>query len=88
MKQTELKIKELKEELKELKKNDSDHNSKDAHDSKDASELRKLEEEAEGFHEAGEYDVEWNAGTMASGIYLYRLMTDTFTETRKMVLMK
>jgi PKD repeat protein len=43
---------------------------------------------ADGYYAAGEYSTEWNAGSMASGIYLYRLTTDTFTTTRKMVLMK
>jgi hypothetical protein len=29
-----------------------------------------------------------NGRTVASGIYLYRMTTDTFVETRKMVLLK
>jgi uncharacterized delta-60 repeat protein len=37
---------------------------------------------------AGEYNVEWNASMLASGIYFYRLETDKYTETRKMVLIK
>jgi hypothetical protein len=36
-----------------------------------------------GFH-----SVKWNAAGLASGIYIYRLTTDGFTESRKMVLMK
>jgi hypothetical protein len=37
---------------------------------------------------AGEYEVEFNAGSVASGVYFYRLTADTFSETRKMVLLK
>jgi hypothetical protein len=36
-----------------------------------------------GLHEA-----EWNAAGLPSGIYLYRIITKEFTETRKMILMK
>ncbi|MGA2625140.1 MAG: T9SS type A sorting domain-containing protein [Bacteroidota bacterium] len=36
----------------------------------------------------GEYTVRWNAEGIASGIYFYRLTTPTFTETKRMVLMK
>jgi PKD repeat protein len=43
---------------------------------------------ADGFYSAGEYTVDWNGSNAASGIYLYRLTTDEFTTTRKMVLMK
>jgi len=37
---------------------------------------------------AGEYSYEWDGSKVASGIYLYRLTTDKFSATRKMVLMK
>ena len=37
---------------------------------------------------AGEYEVEFNAAGLASGIYLYKLKTLNFTETRKMLLLK
>jgi hypothetical protein len=36
----------------------------------------------------GTYEVEWNAGNLPSGIYYYRLTTDIYTETRKMVLIR
>jgi hypothetical protein len=36
----------------------------------------------------GSYEVEWNAGNYPSGVYYYRLITDTYTETRKMVLIR
>jgi len=37
---------------------------------------------------AGSYSYEWDASTVASGIYLYRLQASDYVETRKMVLMK
>lgn len=37
---------------------------------------------------AGNYEVEFNAANLPSGIYFYRLQTTNFIETRKMVLMK
>ncbi|MBI9071127.1 MAG: CotH kinase family protein [Melioribacteraceae bacterium] len=38
--------------------------------------------------EAGFYKVEFNGSELASGIYLYRLQTGDFAETRKMILLK
>jgi hypothetical protein len=37
---------------------------------------------------SGEYTINFNAHNMASGVYFYQLKTDTFTEVKKMVLMK
>lgn len=37
---------------------------------------------------AGGYEVSFNAASLPSGVYFYRLKTDRFTETRKMVLIK
>lgn len=37
---------------------------------------------------AGNHLHEWNAEKMTSGIYFYRLQTGTFTETKKLILMK
>ncbi len=41
------------------------------------------EEKSPGVHQA-----EWDAGTMASGVYFYRIQTPSFTETRKMMLLR
>jgi hypothetical protein len=37
---------------------------------------------------AGEYKVKWNAANYSSGIYFYKLQTSSYTQTRKLVLMK
>ncbi len=37
---------------------------------------------------AGYHTVPWDAGELASGVYLYRLKADTFVETKKMLLIK
>ena len=49
------------------------------------NEIRSLvnEEKSEG-----NYEVEFNAANLPSGVYFYRLQTANFIETRKMVLMK
>jgi len=36
----------------------------------------------------GSYESEWNAGNFASGIYFYKLTSEDFAETKKMVLLK
>jgi hypothetical protein len=38
--------------------------------------------------EAGRYSVELNATNLPSGVYFYRLKTDSFVETKKMILLK
>jgi hypothetical protein len=40
------------------------------------------------FLPAGSYQYEWDASDYASGVYLYRLETQGFVQTRKMILMK
>ena len=42
---------------------------------------------AQGLLKAGNYQVQWNA-YVASGIYFYRLQTEEFVETKKMILLK
>ncbi|MCH7965014.1 MAG: T9SS type A sorting domain-containing protein, partial [Bacteroidetes bacterium] len=42
----------------------------------------------EGYKEAGIYTVKFNAEGHPSGMYLYRLSTNGFTETKKMLFMK
>jgi streptogramin lyase len=37
---------------------------------------------------AGKYKVDWDATSLTSGVYFYRLQTRDFVETKKMVLMK
>jgi len=37
---------------------------------------------------AGNYSLQWNAANMASGIYLYYLKAGSFTETKKLILLK
>ncbi|MCX6138779.1 MAG: T9SS type A sorting domain-containing protein [Ignavibacteriales bacterium] len=41
-----------------------------------------------GRKESGGYSVQWNAAAMPSGIYFYRLQAGSFTETKRMILMK
>ncbi|RPI13399.1 MAG: T9SS C-terminal target domain-containing protein [Ignavibacteriae bacterium] len=36
----------------------------------------------------GTYEIEWNASDYPSGVYFYRLITDGFTQTNKMILIK
>ena len=42
----------------------------------------------EGFKDAGSYKVRWSAASFPSGVYFYRLESDNFTDTKKLVLMK
>lgn len=37
---------------------------------------------------AGMHTVNWDAGVYASGVYFYRVVTDKFTDTKKMMLLK
>ncbi|MCC6866802.1 MAG: T9SS type A sorting domain-containing protein [Ignavibacteria bacterium] len=37
---------------------------------------------------AGTYNADWNASGFSSGVYFYKLITDDFVETKKMILIK
>jgi hypothetical protein len=41
-----------------------------------------------GFQEAGSHEIKFDASGLPSGIYFYRISTDKFTETKKLVLIK
>jgi PKD repeat protein len=43
---------------------------------------------ANGYFGAGYHSIEWDASNKASGIYFYRITTDAFTASRKMILLK
>ena len=43
---------------------------------------------ANEYREAGRYEVEFDASSLSSGIYFYRLQAGDFVQTRKMILMK
>lgn len=36
----------------------------------------------------GTYEVEWDGSKYSSGVYFYKLVTDGFSDTKKMVLIK
>jgi len=40
------------------------------------------------FKEAGNYEAVWNAGGLPSGVYIYKVQVNDFTETKKMILLK
>lgn len=40
------------------------------------------------YRPAGSYEVEWDASSYPSGVYFYRVMTEEFVKTKKMILMK
>ncbi|MGD0590147.1 MAG: T9SS type A sorting domain-containing protein [Bacteroidota bacterium] len=42
----------------------------------------------EGIRQSGQYEVTFNATGLASGIYLYRLSANNFSETKKLILLK
>jgi hypothetical protein len=43
---------------------------------------------ADEYREAGKHSVQFNANSLASGIYFYRLQAGSFIETKKMILIK
>lgn len=42
----------------------------------------------EGFHHAGSFSVVFDGSKLTSGVYLYQLKTNSFIQTRKLILMK
>lgn len=40
------------------------------------------------YMEAGSHSVSWNASSVSSGVYFYRITAEAFNQTRKMVLLK
>jgi 1,4-alpha-glucan branching enzyme len=40
------------------------------------------------YKKAGSYNVDWNGNNWPSGVYLYRLQTKSYTETKKMILLR
>jgi photosystem II stability/assembly factor-like uncharacterized protein len=49
---------------------------------------REIETLVNEYLNPGIYEIEWNAAKYSSGIYFYRLNSDDFIETRKMILIK
>ncbi len=49
---------------------------------------KQIETLISGDHEAGVYEVDFDATGLSSGIYFYQIKSASFTETRKLVLMK
>lgn len=43
---------------------------------------------ADGIQKAGYYNVDFNGSSLSSGVYFYRLFTDKFVSTKKMMLVK
>lgn len=43
---------------------------------------------ADGFKQEGQYSVDFNAGSLASGLYFYELKVNDFSATKKMMLVK
>ena len=40
------------------------------------------------YKPAGSYEVEFNASSLTSGVYFYKLTTGSFSQSKKMVLMR
>jgi peptidoglycan-N-acetylglucosamine deacetylase len=49
---------------------------------------QEVESLTSGYQSAGEHEITWQPNNLASGIYVYRLYTGAFSETRKLVLLK
>jgi hypothetical protein len=42
----------------------------------------------DGYKNSGTYEIEFNAGELTSGFYIYTIISGNFSETRKMILMR
>jgi parallel beta-helix repeat protein len=49
---------------------------------------RKVKELVNQTQQAGRYDIQFNASSLASGVYLYQLRTKEFVNSKKMILLK
>ncbi len=49
---------------------------------------REIEVLANSYYQSGKHQLAWDASNFNSGIYFYRLITDNFSDTRKMILLK
>jgi hypothetical protein len=49
---------------------------------------REVETLVEGVRAAGTYSVEWIPNNLASGVYLYRMQAGTFTDVKRLLLLK
>jgi len=49
---------------------------------------REITKLIDGSLNAGSYEVEWNASGYTSGVYVYKLIAGSFSETKKMVMIK
>ena len=49
---------------------------------------REVETLVNGGLEPGTYKADWDASNFSSGVYFYKLVTNDYTQTRKMVLIR
>jgi len=49
---------------------------------------RKVKELVNGRQQAGRYEIQFNASTLTSGVYVYQLKAGQYSETKKMILQK
>ncbi len=49
---------------------------------------QKVTELVNGNIKAGKYETEFNGSNFASGVYIYRIKTDNFVQSKKMILLK
>jgi hypothetical protein len=42
----------------------------------------------DGVMQAGKYNINFDASSLRSGVYFYKITTNEFTDTKKMILLK